>query len=211
MNFLRKPRKSSENMASANLDWEAAFTDRARKIGLTEETLNGLLTNNYNTFGRLAFAVSATPTPLTDEAVDNWIDGLGMRASGFQKASLHRLLFEGVSMAIEGVRSRIEPSVEGHPKKLASAERLDRQARQERALGGLVFTPEIRPANSCVDLCAEMLEAGVLQYHVPSKWISRAQEAQCLKRDSSINIDADNFFCRLPPNLLNCRATCPLR
>ena len=79
-------------------------------------------------------------------------------------------------------RSRIEPGVEGHPKKLASAERLDRQARQERALGGLVFTPETRPANSCVDLCVEMLETGVLQYHVPSKWISRAQEAQCLKR-----------------------------
>ena len=179
-------------MASANLDSEAAFLDRARKIGLSEDTLQSLLTNNFNTFGRLAFAVSATPTTLTDEAVDSWIDSLGIRPSGFQKASLRRLLFDGVSMAIEEVRSRIEPGVEGHPKKLASAERLDRQARQERALGGLVFTPETRPANSCVDLCVEMLETGVLQYHVPSKWISRAQEAQCLKRDSSINIDADN-------------------
>ncbi|CAE7255214.1 unnamed protein product, partial [Symbiodinium sp. CCMP2592] len=179
-------------MASANLDSEAAFLDRARKIGLSEETLTGLLNNSFNTFGRLAFAVSATPTTLTDEAVDNWIDGLGMRPSGFQKASLRRLLFEGVSMAIEEVRTRIEPGVEGHPKKLAAAERLDRQAMQERSLGGLVFTPETRPANSCVDLCVEMLETGVLQYHVPSKWISRAQEAQCLKRDSSINIDADN-------------------
>ncbi|CAE7230241.1 unnamed protein product [Symbiodinium sp. CCMP2592] len=179
-------------MASANLDSEAAFLDRARKIGLSEETLTGLLNNSFNTFGRLAFAVSATPTTLTDEAVDNWIDGLGMRPSGFQKASLRRLLFEGVSMAIEEVRTRIEPGVEGHPKKLAAAERLDRQAKQERSLGGLVFTPETRPANSCVDLCVEMLETGVLQYHVPSKWISRAQEAQCLKRDSSINIDADN-------------------
>ena len=179
-------------MASANLDSEAAFLDRARKIGLSEDTLQSLLSNSFNTFGRLAFAVSATPTTLTDEAVDSWIDSLGIRPSGFQKASLRRLLFDGVSMAIEEVRSRIEPGVEGHPKKLASAERLDRQARQERALGGLVFTPETRPANSCVDLCVEMLETGVLQYHVPSKWISRAQEAQCLKRDSSINIDADN-------------------
>ncbi|CAE7217520.1 unnamed protein product [Symbiodinium sp. CCMP2456] len=163
-----------------------------RKIGLTEDTLQGLLDNSYNTFGRLAFAVSATPTTLTDEAVDAWIDGLGMRPSGFQKASLRRLLFEGVSMAIEEVRARVEPSLEGHPKKLAAAERLDRQAKQERSLGGLVFTPETRPANACVDLCVEMLETGVLQYHVPSKWISRAQEAQCLKRDNSINIDADN-------------------
>ena len=94
-------------MASANLDSEAAFTDRARKIGLTEDTLAGLLTNHFNTFGRLAFAVSATPTTLTDEAVDNWIDGLGVRVSGFQKASLRRLLFEAVSMAIEEVRARI--------------------------------------------------------------------------------------------------------
>jgi len=179
-------------MASANLDSEAAFADRARKIGLTEDTLQGLLDNGYNTFGRLAFAVSATPTTLTDEAVDAWIEGLGLRVSGFQKASLRRLLFDGVSMAIEEVKSRIEPGLEGHPKKLASAERLDRQARQERALGGLVFTPETRPANSCVDLCVEMLETGVLQYHVPSKWISRAQEAQCLKRDNSINIDSEN-------------------
>ncbi|CAE7237184.1 unnamed protein product [Symbiodinium sp. CCMP2592] len=190
--FVREIAESGRVMASANLDSEAAFLDRARKIGLSEETLTGLLNNSFNTFGRLAFAVSATPTTLTDEAVDNWIDGLGMRPSGFQKASLRRLLFEGVSMAIEEVRTRIEPGVEGHPKKLAAAERLDRQARQERSLGGLVFTPETRPANSCVDLCVEMLETGVLQYHVPSKWISRAQEAQCLKRDSSINIDADN-------------------
>ena len=73
------------------------------------------LDNNYNTFGRLAFSVSATPTTLTDEAVDRWVDSLGIRPSGFQKASLRRLLFEGVSMAIEEVRSRIEPSVEGHP------------------------------------------------------------------------------------------------
>ena len=51
-----------DNVASANLDSEAAFTDRARKIGLTEDTLAGLLTNHFNTFGRLAFAVSATPT-----------------------------------------------------------------------------------------------------------------------------------------------------
>ena len=91
------------NMASANLDSEAAFLDRARKIGLSEDTLQSLLTNNFNTFGRLAFAVSATPTTLTDEAVDSWIDSLGIRPSGFQKASLRRLLFDGVSMAIEEV------------------------------------------------------------------------------------------------------------
>ena len=199
-------------MASANLDSEAAFKDRAKKIGLSDETLQGLLANGYNTFGRLAFAVAATPTSLTDEAVDAWITGMGLSPSGFQKANLRRLLFDGVSMAIEEVKSRIEPGVEGHPKKLASAERLDRQARQEKTLSGVVFTPETRPANSCVDLCVEMLETGVLQYHPPSKWISRAQEAQCLKRDSSINADSENNLKIAPkPNDLSCDVATEMR
>ncbi|CAE7659309.1 unnamed protein product [Symbiodinium necroappetens] len=106
------------------------------KVGLTEETLQGLLENGYNTFGRLAFAVSATPTTLTDEAVDAWIEGLGIRPSGFQKASLRRLLFDGVSMAIEEVKARIEPGLEGHPKKLALqlSALTDRQAWSRRSL-----------------------------------------------------------------------------
>ena len=199
-------------MASANLDSEAAFLDRAKKIGLTEETIQGLVDNGYTTFGRLAFAVSATPTTLTDEAVDAWINGLGISPTGYQKASLRRLLFDGVSMAIEEVKSRIEPGVEGHPKKLAAAERMDRQARQERTLGGLVFTPETRPANSCVDLCVEMLESGVLQYHPPSKWISRAQEAQCLKRDSSVNLAADHSLkVTMKPHELACDVASEMR
>ena len=199
-------------MASANLDSEAAFLDRATKIGLTEETIQGLVDNGYTTFGRLAFAVSATPTTLTDEAVDAWINGLGISPTGYQKASLRRLLFDGVSMAIEEVKSRIEPGVEGHPKKLAAAERMDRQARQERTLGGLVFTPETRPANSCVDLCVEMLESGVLQYHPPSKWISRAQEAQCLKRDSSVNLAADHSLkVTMKPHELACDVASEMR
>ena len=169
-------------MASANLDSEAAFLDRAKKIGFTEETIQGLVDNGYTTFGRLAFAVSATPTTLTDEAVDAWINGLGISPTGYQKGSLRRLLFDGVSMAIEEGKSRIEPGV--RPSKEVSSCRAHGQAGSPGEDPGRLGLHPRDPA--CVDLCVEMLEPGVLQYHPPSKWISRAQEAQCLATVASI-------------------------
>ena len=64
-------------MASA-LDSEAAFLDRLQHLGVSDPLKQELLDQGFKTFGALAFAVSATPQALTDEAlrsVDQKVDG----------------------------------------------------------------------------------------------------------------------------------------
>ena len=47
-------------MASVTLDSEAAFKERALKIGLSQDNVDALLVAGFKTFGAVAFAVSAT-------------------------------------------------------------------------------------------------------------------------------------------------------
>ena len=84
--------------------------------------------------------------------------------SADQLSCMRRLFFESHSMALTDVRHRVEasPDPTAATRKLATAERVARQADQEKRLGGIVFTPETTPSNTLVDLYVEMLETGIL-------------------------------------------------
>ncbi|CAE7875264.1 unnamed protein product, partial [Symbiodinium necroappetens] len=114
------------------------------KIGLTEDTLQGLLDNGYNTFGRLAFAV----------------------------------------------KSRIEPGLEGHPKKLASAERLDRQARQAWGRRSLAFDLANLASFRVMEEHVQFLFS-VLQ-RVQPKGFMNIQLSQVIEADKQMFILASN-------------------
>ena len=60
-------------MASVTLDSEAAFKERALKVGLTAANHAILEREGYNTFGSLAFAVSASPNSVSEDEVKDWI------------------------------------------------------------------------------------------------------------------------------------------
>ena len=60
-------------MASVTLDSEAAFKERALKVGLTAANHAILERKAYSTFGSLAFAVSASPNSVSEDEVKDWI------------------------------------------------------------------------------------------------------------------------------------------
>ena len=100
-------------MAGVTLDSEAAFQERCVKIGMSEATQGVLFAKGYNTYGHLAFAISASPTALDDAAVRTWITEVfdGTLPSTHQISCINRLLFEAQARSISDMKSRVEPQM----------------------------------------------------------------------------------------------------
>ena len=139
-------------MASVTLDSEAAFKERALKIGLSQDNVDALNVAGFRTFGAVAFAVSATPNAASEDEVKQWIRTVfGALLSPHQLACMRRLHFEAQSLSISDMKSRVEPSVDAAAKKMPVAERLARQKAQESRLPGVILLPETMPAHEVVD------------------------------------------------------------
>ncbi|CAE6941197.1 unnamed protein product [Symbiodinium sp. CCMP2592] len=177
-------------MSSVILDSEASFRERCSKIGLSNDLLSRLIDAGYNTFGKLAFAASATPQGLTDEAVDAWLSTVVTPApSSFQVSVIRRLLFESQSLNVADLKSRVEGTPEGSVRRLPQAERKERIEAQHRRLSGLILTSHATPAHSCIDLVTDMYENNTLKYIPINRWISRFQEMSLQKKDSAVQMD----------------------
>ena len=96
-------------MTSAALESEAAFRERCRKVGLTDENFRGLTDKGYATFGSLAFAAGSSSRELSDDAVADWIrKTFAVPPSDYQTAVLRRLLFESQTLNLAELKGRIE-------------------------------------------------------------------------------------------------------
>lgn len=155
------------------------------------------IAKEFASFGRFAFAINHNPQSSDERPFKNFIDDLlDAEATPAQLAVLRRLFFEAHTMAVVEVRSRVEstPDQSSTSKKLPTAERLARQAEQQKKLGGIVFTPETIPSNHLVDLFVEMYENGILTYVKPEQCCSRAQEVLVVKKDTSITTDSSGLL-----------------
>ena len=127
-----------KNMAGVTLDSEAAFKERALKVGLTAANHSILEGAGYSTFGSLAFAVSASPNSVTEEEVRDWIRTVFTpQPEHHQVSCLRRLLFEAQALSISDMKNRVEPVNDFVTKKMPVAERLARQKAQEARLTGV--------------------------------------------------------------------------
>ena len=181
-------------MASASLDSQAAFEERAKKIGINDDILEGLKDQGFDTYGKLAFAVKYNHQQADETVFVQFVNGLeptGLASAG-QLAAMRRLFFESNSMVIADIQNRVQTTADSSTssRKLPVAERVSRQKDQEQRLAGVIFTPETTPANALVDTFVDMLEVGVLHYVKPEACCSRAQEAQTLKKDSTLSLDS---------------------
>ena len=148
------------------MDSTAAFKDRMTTIGLAADVLQQLTDKGWNTFGKLAFAISTSPEQLTDDLVNTWLTAtFATRPETFQVGVLRRALYESHAMALVEMQKRLEAPSDISQlavRKLPAAEREDRQRAQETKLVGVIFTPETRPSHWLVDTFVEMLEQNTL-------------------------------------------------
>ena len=179
------------SMSSA-LDSKAAFVERCKFVGVSGALLSRLLEEGYDTFGKLAFAAGSSPQTTADESVDRWLltieDPL---PSAFQMSCIRRILYEAQNLALGDIKFRALPEGEHVVRKLPAAERVARLDEQRTRLSGVILTPSTLPANSCIDLCCDMLETGSLKYIPMNRWISRAHELTLVKRDNAIHVDSE--------------------
>ena len=176
----------------AALDSKAAFTARCNAVGLSEDNQKILREGGFDSFGTLAFAISASPSNLDDTEVRSWMTGVfagGLAAD--QTAKMRRLLFEAQNLSISDMRSRVEPQSDISVRAMPVAERVARQQALEKRVTGHVFSPETLPAHSVVDNLVKQLDEGVLQYMPAYRFISRAQESQLVKKDHPLLVDSE--------------------
>ena len=178
---------------SSTLDSEAAFTDRAKQVGLESGVVDKIREKRFATFGKFAFGFSYSPSSADETPLREFMTKLlDEEPSSDQMSSLRRLFFESHTMALTDVGQRAESNPDpGVPtRKLPTAERIARQKAQEGRLGGLVFNPTTIPSNHLVDLFVDMIETGILVYVKPEACCNRAQEVEMVKKDPSVSTDA---------------------
>ncbi|CAJ1376575.1 unnamed protein product [Effrenium voratum] len=191
---------------ASSLESEAAFVDRASKIGVEEWIVDRLKAMQLATFGTFAFAVAYLPQSANDTMFKEFVaDLLQAESDASQLATSRRLFFECHTRALVDVRSRVESNADpsATQQHLPTAERVARQSAQEAKLGGLIFT-RIR--------FLEMCETGILVYVKPELCCSRAQETQTMKRDSAILTDASGLL-KISPKVQDprCKASTKLK
>ena len=182
---------------SSTLDSEAAFTSRAKQIGLEQWVIDKIREKRFATYGRLAFGFAYSPQSADEKPLRDFLAGLlDDEPSPDQLASLRRLFFEAHTMALTDVRLRAEsnPDPAVATRKLPTAERVARQQAQEKKLGGLVFNPMTIPSNHLVDLFVDMVETGILTYVKAETCCSRAQEVETIRKDPAVSTDATGLL-----------------
>ena len=184
-------------MAASTLESEAAFKDRASQVGIEDRYIEKFVAKNFASFGRYAFCVVYAANSADEAPLRRFLQELLEEdPEPDQMACLRRLYFESHTMALTDARQRVEASPDPAmaTRKLATAERVARQADQQDRLKGLVFTPETIPANHLVDLFVEMCESGILSYIKPEQCCSRAQEVHAIKKDPTVSTDASGML-----------------
>ena len=193
-----KPTKESNQRpikvgAMSVLDSKAAFSERLKQLGVEDELRVELQTKGFETYGSLAFAVSTTPQQVTDTILDAWLSKVTARElSPYQTSCIRRLVVESHALALNDLQRKVDQPSDPQltARKLPMAERQMRQAEQETRLEGIIFSPEVTPSHSLVDLCVNMLEQNVLSWIKPEECTSRSQEIQSFKKDPKVVLDA---------------------
>ena len=139
----------------------AAFLQRAKENGLSEEAVRSLANQQITTLQGLARNLlnPSEPTVVSRGAL----------------SAARMLMFEAQTMSLASLKQTIEHN-EDRKVELAPAEREDRVARQKRRLQGLELTGPYENAHSNYNVVAAMLEANVPIYLEPHKFLTRNAE-----------------------------------
>jgi hypothetical protein len=163
------------------LDSAAVFAARAQEMGMAPEEMERLKAKGWNTFALLAFACSYMPGQADDVSLRKL--GAAICGTGAEEPPesrmpiIRRLFFEAYTLAAADLRSRVERRDDDAPRKLAMAERSQRNRDQELRLSGVSLDGEREVSHALVDLIVQMSEDNALKY---VRW------EVCTKRDAEL-------------------------
>ena len=193
----------------------ASFKARAFEIGMEDTLVQRLTDAGIDTFGKLAYICSVSPTsgddrPLKD-ALQQLIAG-GDQLTPQELILIRRLWFESYTLTVTEIQNKMQKNPNDTPKTIPLAERLVRVEEQRDRLKGLIYDQFLEPAHALTDKVQAMLEDGVVTYLAPEKCISRHDEIQCTKNDQQRSFDLQgNVKVTKAESQLSCDVTGELR
>ena len=137
-----------------------SFRARAADIGMSSELIDRLVAAGLDTFGKLAYVCSVSPTAGDDAPLR---DALGRMLAGGDPLTpqdmifMRRLWFESYTLTVTELQNKMQKSPSDTPKSIPLAERLVRIEEQRDRLKGLVYDQFLEPAHSLTDKVQAMV------------------------------------------------------
>ena len=205
----------SATFAMASMESTASFKSRAGEIGMSDDLISRLIDGGVDTFGKLAYICSVSPTSGDDgplkEALNRMLTG-GSALTPQEMILLRRLWFESYTLTVTELTNKLQKNPSDTPKSIPLAERLVRIDEQKDRLKGLVYDQFLEPAHSLTDRIQSMLEDGVVTYLAPEKCVSRHDEIQSNKSEQQLSFDSQgNVKVTKAESQLSCDVTGELR
>ena len=174
-----------------SIESAAAFTNRARTIGLSNEIITALTAGEVATFGTFAFCCPYSPGQPDEEPFKAALRTLlGRDPTLGEAAGLRRLYYESHALALADMKSKVDRTENDEPKSLPAAEREVRLRDQKNRLVGVVITPATQPSNALVDRCFQQLDDQIIKYIPLHKCASREAEMSSTDKERSLVFDA---------------------
>lgn len=199
----------------ASMESTASFKSRASEIGMSGDLISRLIDGGVDTFGKLAYICSVSPTSGDDgplkEALTSILTG-GIVLTPQEMILMRRLWFESYTLTVTELTNKLQRNPSDTPKSIPLAERLVRIDEQKDRLNGLVYDQFLEPAHSLTDRVQSMLEDGVVTYLTPEKCVSRHDEIQSNKSEQQLCFDSQgNVKVTKAESQLSCDVTGELR
>jgi len=156
----------------ASMESVAGFEARASEIGMADTLMQRLTDAGIDTFGKLAYVCSVSPTsgddrPLKDALQQLVVDGDQLTPQ--ELILIRRLWFESYTLTMTEIQNKMQKNPSDTPKTIPLAERLVRVEEQRERLKGLIYDQFVEPAHALTDKVRAMLEDGLVTYLAPKK------------------------------------------
>ena len=180
------------------LESKAVFLGRAKHMGVSDVTLAALERRNWAALGSYAFSSSYVPGSGDDRSFREQvlIPVLGS-ADHVEASALRRLLFEAYTLSAAELRGRLDRQVDDTPRRLPAVERHDRYKKLQASLPHLELSGPNEPANALVDTFADFLETGSVKYVAWAECVSRDDEVNLMKKESSFKKEPHTGFIKM--------------
>lgn len=185
-----RPSKDHLFLAMTSLvDSRAHFVSRLTELGLGAGLITNIENHGVVTLSQLAFAVGQPGQPLTDIAIDQFVQAASGRAAVINEISiLKRAAFEAQTFLIATLRQSVDRTDEA-PRKIAFAERTSRMQALRAALAGIEVSGEQEPAHCVLDKACAIYESNTLKYLDPASCVSRAHEIQGTTKNRELTFE----------------------